>query len=178
MENMFILLKSIWERSYYLKKCVFWSLYIKGNPFQVYNWFRSSHLNATFILVFWEGLCQKSPSSSMPFTRVLFSSLKICSCMLIIFISHRCKADSSNQCFKALTGSKVMLFALGLGNFPYYWRIIIFSDVFVPVIMWGWDYFECFGSEHLLSHMDFSLMWTTYSMGKIKSEPWTKCYPT
>lgn len=112
MENTFILLKSIWDRSYYLKKCFFWSLYIKGNPFQVYNWFRASHLNATFILVFWEWLCQKSPSSSMPFTWVLFLSLKICSYMLIILIFHWCKADSSNQCFKALTGSNEILFAL------------------------------------------------------------------
>lgn len=41
--------------------------------------------------------------------------------VLIIFLFHCCKADSSHQCLKALTRGKEILFALllSLGHFPY-----------------------------------------------------------
>lgn len=82
--HCFIFITMPWKtRSYYWnpserdlitwKKWGFWSSYIKGNPFPLHNWFRTSHVNATFISVFWE--CQKPPSSpysSMPLVYMFF----------------------------------------------------------------------------------------------------------
>lgn len=103
----------------------------------------------------------------------------MCNYILIILLFHWCKADSSHQCLKALTGSKEILFALllSLGHFPYlalnnYFLMYFFQLECEPEIILSF-----FGSEHLLSLVEFSLMQTAYSIREIKSEPRTKSYP-